>query len=106
MAPAGVELLVVGVNRVVDRLRVEGRVDVTQQRNDIGVAVSDAADLEVILVHVDHVQVVLPESDLAERAQLGARSLEELQRSLDAAGSKVMRGQRSWHDDRVHWLAA
>ena len=68
MASAGIEFLVLGVYRLVDRLRVEGCVDVPEQRHDIGVRIADAADLEVILVDVDDVQLVAPDARLAERA--------------------------------------
>src|SRR5438128_1691375 len=54
--PAGVELLVLGRRRSVDGFRVEGGVDVPQQRNDVGIAVADAADLEIVLVDVDDLE--------------------------------------------------
>src|SRR5262245_10484417 len=77
MPAARVELLVFGLNRIVDRLGVERRIDVPQQGNDVRIRVADAKDLEVVLVDIDDVEFVFPQADLAQRTQLVARSLDE-----------------------------
>src|SRR5262249_50420199 len=95
--PAGVELLVVGVDGVVDGFGVEGRVDVLQERNDVGVAIADAANLKEVLVDVDDVKLVLPNAHFPQRAQLRARPLEELQGGVEAAGGVLVCCQSSGH---------
>src|SRR5207249_4925193 len=93
--PAGVEFLVLQLGRLVDFLRVEGGVDVPQERDDVGICVADAANLEVVLVHVDNVQMILPDPHLAQASQFGARAFQELQRGVGIAFSVDMR--RQWY---------
>src|SRR2546423_4184153 len=56
VAPAGPKFLVLCVDFVVNRFRVEGRVEVLQERNDVGVTVTDAAHLEEIVVDINDVK--------------------------------------------------
>src|SRR5439155_17467778 len=85
VAAAGEQLLVLPGGRVVDRLRVEGRVHRSQERGDSRVRVADPADLEVLAVHVEDVQPVPVDVDLAQGPQLPTRALEELQGQVEVA---------------------
>ena len=83
------------LGRLVDFQRVKSGVDHPQQRDNVGVRVADPADFEVILVHIDDLQVVLPDAGLARFGRLGARPLEKLQGSLQTSLGVVVRGKRS-----------
>src|SRR5207248_5850621 len=58
---------------------------------------AEAADLEEVLVDVDDVELVLPDADLAQRAQLGARPLEELEGGVQSARRVVVRRKGCAH---------
>src|SRR5260370_24102265 len=65
--PSRVVLLVLGVDRLVDGLRIEGGVNVLQEGDDVGVALAQAADLGVVLVDVCDVQLFLPNAHPPQR---------------------------------------
>ena len=90
MAPAGVELLEIALDRLVDLGRIEGGVDHFQDGDHVRAFVAQVANLEVVLVHVDDVELVLPDPYPAEAAQLGAGALDELADGVELAGSVVV----------------
>ena len=95
VALARAEFLVFRIRLLVDRLRVEGRVEVLQQRHDVGVGVADAAHLEAVLVDVDDVQTVFPDAQPMRNVRSSfARPFQELQRRRQSALGVVVGG--SW----------
>ena len=98
MAPARIVFLVLCVGRILNGLRIEGRIDIAQKGNDIRVRIADAADFEVVLVDIDDVELILPNPDLPQLAQLRPRSLQKLQGGIQTARNILMSGQRCAHD--------
>src|SRR5688572_19350271 len=97
MAAPRVEFLVLRLGRVVNRLGIEGGVDISQKRNDVRIGIADALHFEEILVDVDDVELVFPDTDLAEIAQLAARALDEFQSGGEVAGFVNVSGEWCGH---------
>ncbi len=76
---------------VVNCLRIECRIDSAQQYNDVGIPITDAADLEVIAVDIENLQSILEDVDFAELAEFPARTLEEFECRIDRPGGEFMR---------------
>src|SRR5260370_18762296 len=94
---AGGVFLVLCRCRLVNRLGIKGGVDGAQSGNDVGILVADVADLEEIAVHVEDLETVFPDAHVAQRAQLRARALEELQRRVKGAGKEIVSSEWRGH---------
>ena len=68
-----------------------------ENADDLGTGVADAAEFEEVAVHVQDLDVVLPDADLPQLAQLPAGALEELQRGVQVGG-EVVGGEWCGHD--------
>src|SRR5437870_11211859 len=106
MPPARVELFIFGIDRVMDRLGIERGVDVAQKRHDVRIGIADAEHFEIILVHVDDVELIFPDADFAQGAQFIARALEKGEGLLEFAGDMRVRGSGSTHGKTGSPLAA
>src|SRR5262249_38524913 len=87
------EFLVLGVGRLVDRGGIVDGVDALQQRNEIGVGIAQAPDLERVAVDVVDAQEILADADHAEQPQLRACALEALHGRVEPTGTILMHGQ-------------
>src|SRR5262245_11550703 len=98
VAAAGGELLVIDGHGLVNRRRIERGVDSLEKWNDVGVRIANVANLEAIAVDIDDLQMIFPYVNFAQRTQLRARALEELQRRGKLAGTVVKSGERLRHN--------
>src|SRR5262249_8891571 len=100
MPAAGVEFLVLSIRRLVDRFRVVSGVDASEEGNDLGLFVTDAANFEIVLVDIDDVEFVLPDADFPQHAQLGTSPLDEGECGLESSGRPVVYGQWLGHGNK------
>src|SRR5438046_7594749 len=80
-----------------DCLRIEGGVDHPEERHDVGVHVTNAADFEDVLVDVEYVQLILPDAHAPQLAHFPASPLQKLQRRIQCARIIVVSCKRGSH---------